>query len=164
MKMNRIATFLSILFVMLALTVPEMVFAVGSDDIDPLIPSCINMVDAQIPGEVPGSACQVFIALENQAGTEMLGSIYRSGWTSYYTSESDSDLTEDHIKVQAYLYWWLNDHWSLLDSCVEDNYWASHAACRTYGGASQQRQKGYHYFQKAGYQDESFSTQHTWSS
>jgi hypothetical protein len=154
----------SILVVILALAVPGFVSASGPDDADPTIPVCSNMESAQIPGAVTGSACRVPVTSLERAGDEMLESIYRSGWTHYYTSESDSDLVEDQIKVTAFLYWWVNNHWSLDDSCEDPRTWASHAACRTYGGGSLNRQDGYHYFHKAGYQDDNFSTQYMWSS
>jgi hypothetical protein len=132
------------------------------------------MPDAQIPvpGKKPGSACRVPVV---QLGVfadpkiESVGvlTLYRSGWTNKWTSESDSDLTEDFIKVEGYLYWWVGGGWSLEDDCEDPNTNSSHAACRTYGGGggspSTLKQDGYHYFHTDGYQDDSFQTQDTWT-
>ena len=117
-------------------------------------PACINMKAYQILGRDPGSACKVPVTLKNGAASR---TIYRSGWTHQYTSESDSDLVEDRIKVDGYLYWWAG-YWSLDDHCQDDNYWASHAACRTYGGGASNKQNGYHYFTKSGYGSDFFTT------
>ncbi len=123
-------------------------------------PACSDMKAFQIAGRDIGSACKVPVTLKNGAATL---TVYRSGWTHHYTSESDSDLVEDRIKVDGYLYWWVG-YWSLDDHCQDDNSWSSHAACRTYGGSSQNKQNGYHYFQKSGYQNTSFMTTDSWSS
>ena len=122
-------------------------------------PACSSMKAFQIAGRYPGSACKIPVTSKNGAGSR---TIYRSGWTHHYTSESDSDLVEDQIKVDGYLYWWVG-YWSLDDHCQDNNSWSSHAACRTYGGGSQNKQNGYHYFHKSGYTDTSFMTTDFWS-
>ncbi len=134
------------------------------------MPRCIEMADAQIPGEKPGTTCRVPVvrlrANSPKGMTPQIVDVYRSGWTNQWTSESDSDMIEDEIKVEGYLYWWVG-YWSFEDYCVRDNQWSSHAACRTYGSGggsgSTLHQDGYHYFRKSGYQDQSFQTGHTWT-
>jgi hypothetical protein len=122
------------------------------------------MKGAQIAGTEPGSACRVpVIALGKRS--QPLRALYRRGWTHYYTSESDSDLTEDMIKVEAYLYWVLS--YDLLeDQCEDTNNWSSHAACRTYGATgsgSRMKQVGHHYFQTSGYVDSQLESSHEWT-
>ena len=133
-------------------------------------PRCIDMPDAQMWGREPGTGCRVrIVPLLNrhdgkQGGILPLGTgLYRRGWTNKWTSESDSDLLEDRIKVEGYLYWANNG--LLLDNCADDNSWASHAACRTYGGTSGShlRQDGYHYFHTAGFYDDSFQSSDNWT-
>lgn len=159
--MRRIRV-LSVVFVLLfslaSLTLP----AYADDDFKgDKPPSCKDMPDAQIPGQPAGSACRVPIV--SRQGDAAPTTLYRSGWTNTYTSESDSDLTENQIKVEGYLYWYVGGQWYFDDSCVDDNTWASHAACRTYGGGSENRQDGYHYFHTTGYGDSEFETQDYWS-
>jgi hypothetical protein len=92
--------------------------------------------------------------------------LYRSGWTHKWTSESDSDLVEDSIKVEGYLYWKNNseDDWIFEPPpCEDPNTQSYHAACRTFGGGSINKQNGYHYFRKSGYPDQSFQTQDGWT-
>jgi hypothetical protein len=95
-------------------------------------------------------------------------SLYRRGWTNQWTSESDSDLVEDFIKVEGFLYWVISeDNRQLEDDCADPRSYSSHASCRTYGGGggsgSTLQQDGYHYFQTDGYVDDNFGTQDTWT-
>ncbi len=136
------------------------------------VPQCIAMPNAQIPGEKPGSACQVPIMVTSPSTAAPSNSmvpmaLYRRGWTDRWTSESDSDLIEDRIKVEGYLYLWVSGggYWALEDNCEDDNNFSSHAACRTYGGGSGSslKQDGYHYFHTSGYVDDHFQTQDRWT-
>ena len=123
-------------------------------------PWCSDMPDAQVPGKKPGSACRVPIvpaSMSFDTISKPPRSLYRSGWTHQFTSESDSDLVEDTIKVEAFLYWGTQ----LDDQCDDENHWSSHAACRTYG-QSADHQYGYHYFHKTGYPDQDFWTSDYW--
>jgi hypothetical protein len=126
------------------------------------------MPEAQISGHDPGSACRVpMVALSGLQTNAALSSVYRSGWTNTHTSESDSDLSEDTIKVTGYYYWKYNqgDSWILGDDspCEDLRYNQSHAACRTYGSTGNyHKQDGYHYFHTSGYTDDSFQTTDTW--
>ncbi|MEA3309742.1 MAG: hypothetical protein U9Q70_09565 [Chloroflexota bacterium] len=124
------------LFVLLALLVSVVPGAVlGQEpDGDEQAPLCIDMPEAQISGEKPGSACRVPIVPLNKFADSSVGSIgalavYRSGWTYKWTSESDSDLLEDRIKVEGYLYWEVGGSWYYDDQCTDDNNWSHHAAC-----------------------------------
>ncbi len=132
------------------------------------VPQCRNMPDAQIPGKPAGSACRVPVwPLDQVVGLEITPlTLYRSGWTHRWTSESDSDLVEELIKVEGYLYWWAGGQWNFEDDCEDSNTYSSHAACRTYspGVSGTLRQDGYHYFHTQGYQDDWFQTQDIWSS
>jgi len=130
-------------------------------------PRCSDMPDAQIPGTKPGSACRVPVAVAGK-GMLTLDTVYRSGWTHTYSSESDSDLVEDSIKVEAWLYWVHGeDNRSIEDDCEDPRTYSSHAGCRTFGSGggsgSTMQQDGYHYFHKSGYVDENFQTQDTWT-
>jgi len=168
--MSRIK-FVSV-FVLLALllsVVPDVALAQepNEPDGDEQAPVCIDMPEAQISGEKPGSACRVPIVPSGKfadPNVESIGplAVYRSGWTYQWASESDSDLLEDRIKVEGYLYWEVGGSWHYDDQCTDDNYWSHHAACRTYG-QGHLRQRGYHYFRKSGYYDQSFWSLYEWT-
>ena len=153
-----------------AMGAPRVTLAQGPDD-DEQVPMCLDMPDAQIPGKEPGSACRVPImpAINPADASAELKplSLYRSGWTHRWTSESDSDLVEDLIKVEGYLYFkskWEDDWLFEPPACEDPNEYSYHAACRTFGGGPINKQDGYHYFRKSGYQDDSFSTRDVWES
>ncbi len=125
------------------------------------VPLCSDILDAQgMLGKEAGSSCRVPVAPVGMSFNSKL-LVYRSGWTDRWTSESDSDLWEDSIRVSAYLYWYVSSSWQFEDSCT-DSTSGHHAACRTYGGGDENRQNGYHYFQKSGYVDQSFQTVDYW--
>jgi hypothetical protein len=154
------------LFVILALLLslmPSAAMADGPEDRGRLS-VCSSMPEAQIPGTTPGSACRVPVVAVGK-GPQPLRSLYRSGWTNRNTSESDSDLTENRIKVEAWLYYWFSSQWNHEDDCVDQNYWSSHAACSTTGSVvwDDWRQDGYHYFHKTGYVDDNFQTRDEWT-
>lgn len=124
-------------------------------------PACSDMPGAQIPGKKTGSACRVAVTAIDKG---LLLLAYRSGCTHRVTSESDSDLVEDLIKVEGYLYYWLSGQWQYDDQCGDQHSTSSHAACRTYNvGFDHWKQDGYHYFHKAGFQDTWFSTRDEWT-
>jgi len=164
---KRIATMLFVLALAFGyvLALPQQALAQEpSVDLSDYV-SCADMPDAQIPGESAGSACRVlavpFGDVDGGFADGVL--VYRSGWTHRWTSESDSDLVEDQINVDAFLYWG-----SLLeDTCTDHRTTTSHAACRTYGSGggpgSTMSQHGYHFFHKSGYQDNSFETGDSWT-
>ena len=60
-------------------------------------------------------------------------------------ASSDSDLVEDEIKVEGYLYWWVNDGWSYDDQCDDSNLTSSRAVCRTYGGGNTNKSSNSNY-------------------
>lgn len=162
----------TLLVLLIALALAPVASAASSptNEFDEL-PTCSDMTEAQVPGKDPGSACRVPIVrvLGPETGITVLD-FYRSGWTHTHTSESDSDLTEDYIKVSGYFYWKYNpgDNWILGDPennvpCKDEDDFASHVACRTYGDSGNYfKQDGYHYFRTAGYQDENFKTTDLW--
>ncbi len=133
------------------------------------MPQCIDMLDSQVQGHRPGTACRVLAVPQSadlttaESEPSLLLDVYRSGWTDRFTSESDSDLIEDHIKVDGFLYWWVGGSWSFEDDCSDPRDFATHAACRTYGSGSPHAQNGYHYFSKSGYGDQSFQTRDEWT-
>lgn len=146
----------------LLLSVAPAALAQGPDD-SKQPPMCSDMPDAQIPGKKPGSACRVPVVVIG-GGLQPLIILYRSGWTHCFSSESDSDLVEDQIKAQGWLYYKLEDTWYYDDDCEDLRTWSSHAGCRTYGGVWDHfKQDGYHYFHTAGYSDDSFQTRDEWS-
>jgi hypothetical protein len=126
------------------------------------IPRCSDIPDAQeVPGKELDSACRIPVVPVDMPFDSKLLSVYRSGWTNKWTSESDSDLWEDSIRVSAYLYLNGPAGWQFEDSCT-DSTSGHHAACRTYGGGDENKQNGYHYFHKSGYEDQSFQTTDHW--
>jgi hypothetical protein len=135
------------------------------DKVHQQLPSCANMPDAQIPGTVPGSACRVKIAAP--VGISMPSSMdtfYRSGSTHHNTSRSDSDLTEDRIKVEGFLYYLLSGTYYYDTQCLDDKTTSMTAVCATVGGVFHQlRQDGNHYFWNSVYGNDSFRTQDTWT-
>jgi hypothetical protein len=131
-------------------------------------PKCIDMKDAQVPGLPQGSACRVRIQpISGAAATYSATTFYRSGWTHQFSSESDSDLTEDSIRVEGYLYHIVNGTLYFdPPACIDSKQGSMHAACRTYGGSGsyERLQNGHHYFYTAGYGSDNFSTQDHWTS
>lgn len=128
-------------------------------------PKCSDMPEAQIAGMKPGQGCRVHAVPSAKMGLSASGGVYRSGWTNQSTSESDSDLAEDIINVDAYKYiqWIAGGSWQLDDTCDDHNTNTSHAACFTLGGGGvAEKQDGYHYFQTSGYQNDNFSSSDTW--
>lgn len=128
-------------------------------------PKCINMQEAQIAGMKNGQGCRVRVVSIAKTGLASNIFLYRSGWTHTATSESDSDLAEENINVNAFKYirWIEGGSWQLDDSCADHRTNTSHAACRTYGsGGVAEKQNGYHFFHKSGFNDTNFSTSDTW--
>lgn len=164
----------------LSLVVVLLSLLIGAQGVqaDPLLPPvhryqdlwCSNMPDAQIAGRQPGSACSIpIVAIDLSSGElGVLSSLYRRGSTYRWTSQSDSDLTEDDIRVTGYLYWKVGGSWLFEDSCYDPKTQSQRAVCRTYGpGGSGQTMKseGFHYFHTTGYVDASFWTSHiNWTS
>ncbi len=166
--MKRSLMFLSLVVVLLSLLI-------GSQGVraDPLLPPvhreqdmwCSNMPDAQIAGRQPGSACSIpLVAINPSSGEFGVVSLYRRGSTYQWTSQSDSDLTENDIRVTGYLYWKVGGAWQHEDTCYDPKTQSQRAVCRTYGpGGSGQTMKseGFHYFHTTGYVDDAFWTSHT---
>lgn len=130
------------------------------------MPTCLGMPDAQVEGYPAGAACRVPARLTAEGeGLGVLRDVYRSGWTSLVTSESDSDLVEDMIKVQGWLYWIVGGSECFDDSCVDTQYISTHAACRTStSGSGDWHQNGRHYFHTDGFGDDDFQTDDYWTS
>jgi hypothetical protein len=135
------------------------------DKLHQQLPGCASMPDAQVPGTIPGSACRVKIVAP--VGISMPSSVdeyYRSGSTHHNTSDSGSDLAEDQIKVEGFLYYLLSGTYYYDDQCSDNHYDSSHASCSTIPiGFSQWRQNGYHYFWNSVYGNDNFSTNDYWS-
>ncbi len=134
----------------------------GAED----MPLCINMPEAQIPGHRQGAACRVPVRSVAGEGTfaPML-TLYRSGRTDRTTSESDSDIAEDYINVEGYLYWYdssmVRHYW---DDCDKPEQYSTHTVCtNTSGGGGTWEQDGDHYFRTAGYVDDHFETRDRWT-
>jgi hypothetical protein len=131
---------------------------------------CSNMPDAQIAGRQPGSACSVpIVAIDSfSGGLGVLSPLYRRGSTHHWTSQSDSDLTENVINVTGYLYWKVDGSWQHEFTCDDPRNNSQRAVCRTYGpGGSGQTMKseGFHYFHTTGYVDDAFWSAHiNWTS
>lgn len=128
---------------------------------------CADLPQAQTPGKQFGSACQVGamrLASQQGAGTEADAmSSDRRGETFQNASESDSDLIEDQIKVDGFLYIQSGGNWYYDTQCGDAKQWATHAACRnSYSWNGWKRQDGDHYFSKAGWQDTHLGTRYEW--
>jgi len=128
--------------------------------------SCTDMPEVQIQGYTQGAACRVPVRSVAGEGTlaPML-ELYRSGWTNRVASESDSDLVEDKIKVEGFLYWVISGEDFYETWCEDPRTWSTHASCRTStSGSGSWHQNGRHYFQTAGYVDDNFQTDDYWTS
>lgn len=155
---------ITLLMLIVVLGTFETVLAQGPDEpnIDgKQVPWCSDIPGAQMLDMKTNSACRVPILAIGPSSDSKLTSLYRRGWTNKWTSESDSDLWEDSIRVSAYLYLNGPAGWQFEDSC-NDPTSGHHAACRTYGGGDENKQNGYHYFQTGGYVDQSFRTTDHW--
>lgn len=159
----------------LSLVVVLLSLLIGSQGVqaDPLLPPvhreqalwCSNMPDAQIAGRQPGSACSIpIVAIDPSSGElGVLSSLYRRGSTYRWTSQSDSDLTEDVINVTGYLYWKVGGSWQHEYTCDDPRTKSQRAVCRTYGGGgsgSIMKSEGFHYFRTTGYVIDSFWSAH----
>lgn len=135
----------------------------------PDVPRCVDMPAAQIPGTKPGSACQLSVVIHS-GGMGIVLSYGRTGDTVMFTTRSDSDIIEDEIKADAYLYAWYPSLqlWQLVGPpCSDPQTNSSHAACRTYwygGTGINLAQEGYHYWINSTYGNESLETYDNWFS
>ncbi len=127
------------------------------------------MPEAQIPGVTPGSACRVPVVrgpgLPAGPNIDSVGllTLYRSGWTHQWASESDSDLVEDWMKVEGWLYQIIGGNEYYEMKCEDAGTHTSHRACRNTGTPGQWHQNGRHYFHTAGYVDDYFQTDDYWT-
>ena len=154
----------SFLVMVALLATPTLALADSPDAVLPDVPKCSDMPEAQVPGLPVGSACRVPVQpLPGTIPDSLRGvDLYRSGWTTHHTSESDSDLVEDRIGVWAYL--WINGTEILIDDGLDLHDYATHAAWTTSGGSGYVvRQNAWHRVWKAGYQDAAFQTQDIWA-
>ena len=167
MKRQWMLITVAVLLALLSSLEPVAAQTLGPQDEKDHAPRCSNMLESQVTGSQPGSACRVPVIMIAPSADDLgvFSSLSRRGSTYRWTSQSESDLVEDEIKVEGYLYWWVNDGWSYDDQCDDSNLTSSRAVCRTYGGGNTNKSEGFHYFHTSGYVDDSFWSSHTgWSS
>jgi hypothetical protein len=133
----------------------------ASDAVQRSAPNCHEMPHYQIPSRSSGSGCRIPVEVLN-VDDRGYTQVYRSGWTYMSTSESDSDFIENLIRVTGYAYYRSGGNQSLMAMCTDPQYNATHAACNTFPGNTANYQKGYHFFRKSGYADQSFWTEYSW--